>query len=66
VRRSGFYAYQQRQTIPKVDTDDGTLVPWIKAIAARTRHSYGSRRMAKHLQAEGYAVGRHTVRRLMK
>jgi putative transposase len=66
VSRSGFYAYQQRQTTPKVDTEDGTLVTWIKAIAARTRHSYGSRRMAKQLQEEGYAVGRHKVRRLMK
>ena len=38
----------------------------VKAIAAQTRYSYGSRRMAKQLQAEGYAVGRYKARRLMQ
>ena len=37
-----------------------------KAIAAETRSSYGSRRMAKQLQDEGLPVGRHKVRRLMR
>lgn len=37
----------------------------VKAIAADTRHSYGSRRMAKQLQDEGFAVGRAKARRLM-
>ncbi len=32
----------------------------------KTHHSYGSRRLAKQLQDEGYEVGRFTVRRLMK
>jgi putative transposase len=34
-------------------------------MAAGTRHSYGSRRMAKQLQDEGCAVGRAKARRLM-
>jgi transposase InsO family protein len=38
----------------------------VKAIAAATRSSYGSRRMAKQLQAEGFPVGRYKVRRLMR
>jgi transposase InsO family protein len=38
----------------------------IKTIAEKTVHSYGSRRMTKQLQDEGYAVGRFKVRRLMQ
>ena len=34
-------------------------------MAAGTRHSYGSRRMATPLQDEGFAVGRAKARRLM-
>jgi putative transposase len=41
-------------------------MPREKAIAAETRSSYGSRRMAKQLQDEGLPVGRHKVRRLMR
>jgi transposase InsO family protein len=41
------------------------LVARVKAIADDTRSSYGSRRMAKQLQAEGFAVGRAKARRLM-
>ena len=36
----------------------------VKAIATQTGHSDGRRRLAKPLQAEGYAVGRDNVRRL--
>ena len=38
----------------------------VQAIAASTRDSYGSRRMAKALQDEGFSVGRDKARRLMK
>ena len=38
----------------------------VKAIAAETRNSYGSRRIAKHLQNDGFAVGRYKARRLMQ
>jgi hypothetical protein len=38
----------------------------VKAIAAQTRYSYGSRRIAKQLQADGFAVGRYKARRLMQ
>ena len=38
----------------------------VQAIAAETRHSYGSRRMAKPLQDDGVAVGRYKARRLMR
>ena len=42
-----------------------TLVARVKAMATPTGHSSGSRRLAKPLQAEGYAVGRYNARRLM-
>jgi putative transposase len=38
----------------------------VQAIAAETRHTYGSRRMAKPRQADGVAVGRDQARRLMR
>jgi transposase InsO family protein len=46
--------------------EDVELVARVKAIAAKTGYSYGSRRMAKQLQAEGYAVGRCKARRVMR
>ena len=42
------------------------LLARVRAIAAETRYSYGSRRMAKQLQEDGFAVGRSKARRLMK
>ena len=66
VSRSGFYEYQARQATPKIDAEEVALLARVKAIAVATRSSYGSRRMAKALQAEGFAVGRVKARRLMK
>jgi putative transposase len=65
VSRSGFYTYLYRQKTSVIDVAEGALVARVKAIAAQTHHSYGSRRMAKQLQHEGYAVGRYRARRLM-
>ena len=66
VSRSGFYAYEQRQAHTALDRVELELLARVKAIAAETRQSYGSRRMAKQLQEEGFAVGRAKARRLMK
>jgi putative transposase len=66
VGRSGFYAYQKRQAAPALSCEEIALLERIKAISAKTEHSYGSRRLTKHLQDEGYDVGRFRVRRLMK
>jgi putative transposase len=65
VSRSGFYDYQSRQDHPKIDAEEVALFAQVKAIAAATRSRYGSRRMAKALQAKGFAVGRAKARRLM-
>jgi transposase InsO family protein len=66
VSRSGFYAYIQRHAAPTIDRQEVELVARVKAIAAKTGQSDGSRRMAKQLQAEGCAVGRCKARRLMQ
>jgi len=66
VGRSGFYDYLKRQAQPALNPEKGALLERIKAIADKTHHSYGSRRMTKQLQDEGYDVGRFKVRRLMK
>jgi transposase InsO family protein len=66
VGRSGFYAYQKRQAVPALSPEEIALLERIKAISEKTNHSYGSRRMTKQLQDEGYDVGRFKVRRLMK
>ena len=66
VSRSGFYAYAHRQAHRTVDRVKLELLTRVKAIASGTRQSYGSRRMAKQLQDEGFSVGRAKARRLMQ
>jgi hypothetical protein len=62
VSRSGFYTYRQRQASLTIDRDELEELAQVKAIAAETGYSYGSRRMAKQLQAAGFAVGRYKAR----
>jgi putative transposase len=66
VGRSGFYAYQRRQAGPSLSCKETERLERIKAIAHKTDHRYGSRRMSKQLQEEGYEVGRCKVRRVMQ
>jgi putative transposase len=66
VSRSGFYAYSQRQATAWGERDGLMLLTRVNAIHQATGHSYGSRRMAKQLQDEGFSVGRYKARRLMK
>lgn len=65
VSRSGFYDYVSRQAHPTIDAEAVTLLAHVKAIAAKTPSSYGSRRMARALQEEGFTGGRAKARRLM-
>lgn len=66
VSRSGFYTYMQRQAAPTIKRDEWEALARVKAIAAETGYSSGSRRMAKPLQAASFAVGRHHARGLMR
>lgn len=64
VRRNGYYHFQKKST--SIFGEDEELKEWIKKIAESSKHSYGSRRMKKALNALGYPVGRSKTRRLMK
>ena len=66
VSRGGFYASVQRQAATCVGAEEIVLLVRVKAIAAETRYSYGSRRMAKQLRDDGFAVGRYKARQLMR
>jgi putative transposase len=65
VSRGGFYDYlrrQERDPDPEHEEKRG----WVKDLAEASDHTYGSRRMARALQALGYPVGRHQARSLMR
>jgi putative transposase len=66
VSRSGFYTYLPRHARAESDAAEVVLFARIQAIAADTRHSDGTRRMATPLQGEGFAGGRAQARRLMR
>jgi putative transposase len=63
VSRSGYYAAQQRAQRPAVACP---LTVQLQACFAASGGSYGSRRLCAALHAEGFAVGRWRVRRLMR
>lgn len=65
MSRSGFYAYLKRDD-QAIDAEEMDLLSRVKAIHRDTSGCYGSRRMAKALQAEGFTVGRYRAGRLMK
>ena len=67
VSRSGFYSYLCRFNIKKpIDPIESALKNRAIAIFNESRQSYGSRRILKKLQSEGYQLGRYRVRSLMK
>ncbi len=65
VSRGGFYDYLRRQERAP-DPEYEEKLEWVKALAEASDYSYGSRRMAKALQALGYRMGRYQARRLMR
>jgi putative transposase len=66
VSRSGYYGYVQREAKRAVVCQELELLGRVKAIHQKSGRSYGSRRMAKQLQDEGFAVGRYQARGLMR
>lgn len=64
VNRSGYYKYLKGFTGSK--RDEAHLVVEVKTLDRQSKSSYGSRRIAKGLQAKGYAIGRYKARRLMR
>jgi putative transposase len=65
VSRSGFHAWERRPACRR-ELDDRELVESIKRIHARSRQTYGARRIHAELAHDGVRVGRKRVERLMR
>lgn len=65
MHRSGYYRYVNQMNHQKPKEDIRLLVA-TQVIHRKSSQSYGSRRIAKQLQSEGFRVGRYKARRLMK
>ena len=65
VSPSGYYAWKKRGPSERTQEDD-KLVEKIEAIHHKSRGSYGSPRIHAELHAQGMAVGRNRVARLMR
>jgi transposase InsO family protein len=65
VSRGGYYSYLKHERNQKQMLENKLLLE-VKALAQESRNSYGSRMMAKHLQAKGYQIGRYAARTLMR
>ena len=66
VNRSGYYHYRAKVANKPPDPVHREMLEWVKDIAASSRYSYGSRRMAKALNVLGYPVNRDKARKLMR
>lgn len=65
VSTSGYYAWLVKpKAIPNPRHDE--IVIRTKALFKESYSSFGSRRLSKHLKSEGYLVGRHKARSLMR
>lgn len=66
VSRGGYYKYLQRLSQQSVNHEELVLLVALKVLQRQSRNSYGSRRVAKALQMQGYNVGRYRARSLMR
>lgn len=68
VSRSGYYAWQKRQSHPPSDRARRRqeLMQKIKAVYQQNRQVYGSPRVYRELKAQGESVCENTVAKLMK
>jgi len=65
VRRSGFYAWRVRAPSVRARANVAARVH-VRAIYRQHRRRYGSPRVYRELRAQGIALGRHRVARLMR
>nr|WP_253255884.1 IS3 family transposase [Legionella quinlivanii] len=64
VSRSAYYRWYSKGHHPK--PQDTMLEAKLKALFGDSKNTYGSRRLAKELTAQGFPVGRYKVRRIME
>ena len=65
VSVSGYFAWRGRPP-SRHDREDAVLIAHIRSAFSLSNGTYGSPRMVRELQDEGFAVGRHRVARLMR
>lgn len=65
VSRSVYYEFANGRSAPGT-LEGSTLAKALERLFYRHKRRYGSRRLCSALRDEGYAVGRHRVRSLMK
>lgn len=65
VSRNGYYSFQS-SAARAVDPEHLEMLEWIKDIHESSKHSYGSRRMKRALNALGFPISRQKARRLMR
>jgi putative transposase len=65
VSPSGYYAWSRRPRSQRAETDESLLVE-VREIHRRSQGTYGSPRIQEELAAQGSAVGRKRVARLMR
>jgi transposase InsO family protein len=65
VASSGYYAWRKAPSSPRARRDEA-LVPHVRAAFAASRCRYGSPRVHAELRAQGHAVARKRVARLMR
>lgn len=65
VSVSGYYAWKRRPA-SRSQRDDLLLLAHVRSCFSRSRQTYGSRRIRQDIQAEGLAVGRHRIARLIR
>lgn len=65
VTRQGYYAWRARDPSARACANEVLRVD-IRAIHAKSRRSYGSRRVRQQLRRQGHCVGRHRVARIME
>lgn len=65
VWRSCYYAWRRGRPSPR-RVENAVLQARIRAVYAESDQTYGSPRMHRELRAQGIAVGRHRIARLMR
>ena len=65
VSVSGYFAWRGRPP-SRHDREDAVLLTHIRSAFSLSNGTYGSPRMVRELQDEGFAAGRHRVARLMR
>jgi putative transposase len=65
ISRSGYYAWRKRDKSPRQIKNE-TLVPIVKEAHKQSRGTYGARRIAEEIKANGTSCGRYKAGTLMK